>query len=274
MDEDIALLLTQFGTDSKSGKPSSQPNPAPSSSNTSASSSSSDAPDTVEAQLDREIDEIVAMQIDKAITEPDEARMFKGIHVVLQMLVHAVTATRIAALPQLIPLLQRASGNTDAIRIAAKIIDEYTAAHAHADQESTSIDAEAFTEALCVATVNYPFEVRCKLAVYQLWGAKKLGCFTMAKVSIDLLTDAICDDGNDTTTQRIEQAVDHIATMPLKYRLMAAIALYQCVPDDVDCKLRALEAIAQKNHELPDTIETMEFCKIVNQQIYQSRLTQ
>jgi hypothetical protein len=110
--------------------------------------------------------------------------------------------------------------------------------------------------------------------VYQLWAAKKLECFAMVKASTDRLADIVCNDDDETTAQRIEQIVDTVATLPLKYRLMVASALYQCVTDEAHSKLRALEAIAHKNVDLPDTIDAREFCKVVNQQIYQLRIGQ
>ncbi len=85
----------------------------------------------------------------------------------------------------------------------------------------------------------------------------------MAKVSTDRLADIVCNDDDETTAQRIEQIVDHVAS-----------ALHQCVPDEAHSKHRALEAIAHKNVDLPDTIDAREFCKIVNQQIYQLRIGQ
>ncbi len=268
VDADIAQLLSQLSPGGATCEPVITALPS------SGSSGSIGCRDALDEQLDREIDAIFAMQLEKTLVETDEVRLLEGMTTLLQMLPHAPTEQRKTNLTQVIPLLQRARGGKESLRVAIRLLDEFVAAHAHDTQETTSVDAEVFIDALQAATAAYPLTVQCQRVVYQLWAAKKLNCFAMAKISTDYLADVMCDDDDDTCARRIEQAVDHIATMPLKYRLMVAIALYQCAPDEAGSKLRALEAIASKNLDLPDTIDARDFCKIVNQQIYELRITQ
>lgn len=230
--------------------------------------------DASDDQLDDAIDSFFKAQLATTIAEPDSARMQKGLDSLLQMFPHNGIAARKEALQQVIPLLGRMKGSNDAIRMAIAMLDEFIAAHAYTDAEQTSADAEQFVEALHAATDAYPVAVKNRLLVYELWGAKKLGNFTMAKLSVERMGANIRDDDDETTAIRIEQAVDYIATMPLKYRLMVVVELYKIAPDDACFKLRTLEAIANRNLELPDTIEARDFSKIVNQQIYELRITE
>lgn len=226
----------------------------------------------IDDQLDHEIDTLFAAQLADTIAQDDAARMLDQLKSLMDMFRHAGHATRRSALMQVIPLLQRISDPGRALRIAVALIDEFVAAHESSDKEKTNVDAEPLICALHQATAAYPLGTQCQILVYELWGAKKLGSFAMARMSIDLWSTDLCAIDHDATTRRIEQAVDYIATMPLKYRLMAATALYRCVPDDTGLKLRALQAIAQNNLALPDTIEAQDFSKIVNQQIFTLRL--
>lgn len=237
-----------------------------------AASRATRARKAIDDDLDHEIEALFAAQLAEAIAQDDEARMLAGLETLMDMFPHAGPTTRRSALQQVIPLLQRISGDRKALRIAVSMIDEFAAAHEDSEKESTNTEAEAFISAMHNAVAAYPLATRCQILVYELWGAKKLDSFTMARTSINLWTTEICADDHDATTRRIEQAVDYIATMPLKYRLMAATGLYRCVPDDTDCKLRALQAIAQNNLQLPETIEAQDFSKIVNQQIFKLRL--
>lgn len=228
--------------------------------------------DASDDQLDDAIDALFKAQLATTITEQDDALMQKALNSLLQMLPHNSIETRKHALPQLIPLLKRMDGGSDAIRMAIAMLDEFIAVHVKTDEEQTNVDAGQFIEAMHAAIAAYSPSARNRLLVYELWGAKKLGNFTMAKLSVDLMAGNIGDDDQERAALQIEQAVDYIQTMPLKYRLMVAIALYQRVPADAACKLRALEAIANHNIELPDTIEALDFSKIVNQQIYELRM--
>ncbi len=223
-------------------------------------------------QLDHEIESLFAAQLAEAIAQNDEARLLETLEALMDMFRHTAPATSRSALLQVIPLLQRISGNTRALRIAVRMIDEFVAANDASDKERANAEAEKFIHVMHDAVAAYPLGPKCQIVVYELWGAKKLGSFTMARTSLELWTTGLCTDHPDTTTRRIEQAVDYIATMPLKYRLMAATGVYRCVPDDISTRLRALEAIAQNNLQLPDTIEAQDFSKIVNQQIFQLRL--
>ncbi len=265
---DVAQLLSQLGAGGTTCEPVVATLPS------SGSAGSIDYRDALDEELDREIDAIFATQLGKTLTETDEVRLLEGLTTLLQMLPHTSKEQRKANLGKVIPLLQRTTGKKESLRVAIRLLDEFNAAHAHDSQDTTSVDAEAFMEALHAATAAYPLAAQCQLMVYQLWAAKKLNCFAMAKISTDHLANIIGDHDDDTSARRIEQAVDHIATMPLKYRLMVAIALYQCAPDEAASKLRALEAIASKNLDLPDTIDAQDFCKIVNQQIYELRIVQ
>lgn len=231
-----------------------------------------DARDEVDEELDREIDRLFSTRLAEAIAQVDEASMLRELAMLIPMFRHAQGAMRKDALSQVIPLLNRTCGSKEAVRIAISMIDEFVAAHERAEKEATNADAEMFINAMHAAVVAYPLAAKCQLVVYELWGAEKLESITMARTSTDLLSNEIRSANDDTTARRIEQAVDYIATMPLKYRLTAAIGLYRCVPDAAACKLRALEAIAQKNLDLPDTLEGRDFSKIVNQQIYELRL--
>lgn len=228
--------------------------------------------DASDEQLDDAIDALFRAQLAATIAEPDNARMQNGLDSLLQMFPHNGIAARKEALQQAVSLLKRMDGSNDAIRMAVRMLDEFVAAHANTDKEQTSIDAERFIEALHAATGGYPSAARNKLLVYQLWGAKKLGNFTMAKLSVELTASHVSDDDPETTAMQIERAADYIQTMPLKYRLLAATELYKRAPDDAACKLRALQAIANRNLELPDTIAAADFTKIVNQQIYDLRI--
>jgi hypothetical protein len=268
VEADIARLLSQLSTSSAACEPVVA---TPASSGSAGSIAYRDA---LDEELDREIEAIFAMQLEKTLAETDEVRLLEALTLLLQMLPHTPPEQRKANLSQVIPLLQRTTARKESLRVAISMLDEFIAAHAHDSRETTSDDAEAFVEALHTATAAYPLAAQCQRVVYQLWAAKKLNCFAMAKISTDYLADIIGDHDDDTSARRIEQAVDHIATMPLKYRLMVAMALYQCAPDEANSKLRALEAIASKNLDLPDTIDAQDFCKIVNQQIYELRIAQ
>ena len=228
--------------------------------------------DASDEQLDEAIDAFFKAQLAATIAEPDNARMQKALDSLLLMFPHNGIAARKEALQQVVPLLKRMDGSSDAIRVAVRMLDEFIAVHANTDKEQTSVDAELFIEALHAATGGYPSAARNSLLVYQLWGAKKLGNFTMAKLSIELTSAHVSDDDPETTAIRIERAADYIQTMPLKYRLMVATELYKRAPDEGVCRLRALEAIANRNLELPDKIEAGDFIRIVNQQIYALRL--
>lgn len=226
----------------------------------------------VDDQLDHEIETLFTAQLAETIAQHEEARMLESLETLMDMFRHVETATRRGALLQVVPLLQFASGDRRALRNAARMIDEFVAAHKDAEKEKTNAEAERFIHAIQDAVAAYPLGTKCQILVYELWGAKTLASFTMAKTSIDRWTTEIGADDHEVTTRRIEQAVDYIATTPMKYRLMAATALYRCVPDDISYRLRALEALAQNNLQLPDTIEAQDFSKIVNQQIFKLRL--
>lgn len=262
-DEELAQLLAEL-REQTAGKPQDTPLPP--------SSTALRARNAIDDQLDHEIEALFAAQLADTIAQDDQTRMLERLESLMDLFRHAGPATRGNALIQVIPLLQRTSADSKALRIAVSMIDEFVAAHQDTEKERTNTEAERFISAMHHAVAAYPLATRCQVLVYQLWGAKKLGSYTMAKTGIDLWAAVISANENDATTFRIEQAVDYIATMPLKYRLMAATALYRCVPDDAGFKLRALQAIAQNNLALPDTIEAQDFSKIVNQQIYQLRL--
>lgn len=228
--------------------------------------------DPGDAQLDDAIDALFKTQLAATIAEPDHARMQKGLDSLLHMFPHNAIAARKDALHQVIPLLKRMDGSSNAIRMAISMLDEFIAVHADADEELTCVDAEVFISALHAATASYPVAARNKLLVYELWGAKKLGNFTMAKLSVELMAAQLGNDDPETMAIQIEQAADYVQTMPLKYRLLVATELYKLAPSDARSKLRALEAIANRNLELPDTLAAMDFTKIVNQQLYELRM--
>lgn len=226
----------------------------------------------IDDQLDHEIDTLFAAQLADTLAQDDDTRMLDRLESLMDMFRHAAPATRDSALMQVIPLLQRTSGDRKALRIAVSMIDEFVAAHQDSDKERTNTEAESFVSAMHSATAAYPMGAQCQILVYELWGATKLGSFTMARTGVDRWSAGLCAIDHEQTTRRIEQAVAYIATMPLKYRLLAATALYRCVPDDAGFRLRALQALAQNNLELPDTIEAQDFSKIVNQQVFTLRL--
>lgn len=227
-----------------------------------------------EAAHDRLIDELFQSQLSEAQKLEQPKTRAKGIQVALDMLKHMSEPGRTAARMQILSAISEGLVAKQSEPLLTMLIDDFIAAHRETSRERTSKAAQLLVECLCDAIAHYPIKTKCKLLVAQLWAAKNLNNFTMAKTAIDHFADNLPQPSPQLTCKKIERAVAYIDKTPIRFSLLVAMALYQSVPDKGPWELRSLEAIAANNLLLPDTREARAFCATLNQRIYALRLAE
>lgn len=218
------------------------------------------------------IDDLFQSQLSEATQANDDIARQRGLQIAAGMLKNMDPAMRTAARFQILTVIGEDTPTAGAEQLLSTLVDDFVAAHRQMNKEQASPAAQEFVESLSYVMADFSVRAKCKLLVHQLWAAKKLDCFTMAKVAIDMLGEAIVDGDPETTAGNIAKAAAYIDAMPIRYSLMVATELYQCAPDESPWQLHSLQAIANKNVLLPETAESQSFCRILNQQIYELRL--
>lgn len=225
-----------------------------------------------EAAHDRLIDELFQSQLSEARKIDHPKTRAKKIQAALDMLKHMAEPGRTKARMQILSAISEGPVAKQSEPLLTTLIDDFIAAHSETSQEQTSKAAQSLVECLSEAIAHYPIKTKCKLLVAQLWAAKNLNNFTMAKAAIDHFADYLPQPSPQLTCKKIERAVAYIDKTPPRFSLMVAMTLYQSVPDEAPWALKSLEAIAAQNLLLPHTREVQSFCATLNQRIYELRL--
>lgn len=228
------------------------------------------------AEDDSQLDQLIGKSFDdhlelvQRMTRPEpRARV---LHAAVTLLSVLEPQKRAAARDALAACVAAQPDALDADRVLARLIDDFISAHTDTPHASTAEHAIAFAKTLAVASADLPFVSKCKLLVMQLWAATRLETPAMASACTAAFVEHVSDDDPEIAARRICKAATYLDVMPMKFSLVTAKALYQCVPAASPWQLQTLEALAVKDTLFAPTAESRDFFKTLHQRIYELRL--
>lgn len=216
--------------------------------------------------------DVIRTELASARELKDELQMLQAISDMLTLLPAAAPALRNDCFNEICALFRRSAGREPGTQCATTLVRTVARNPTSADRNEAVANAHRTVMLLLESTRHFPFEARNEIAIAGLYAADELDCFAMAKDVIDGLLGGHAGGDPEAAVGRISDVARSLHRMPMLYRTLAAMKLYQYAPPTKPWYLRALEAIAHNNDCLPDTPVTKDFCRSLNQDLYQLRM--